>query len=119
MPHKDKTINYIEFPLINAAETKRFYNAVFGWDFQEWGPRYLSIVGAGIDGGFNGEDATPVERPGALVVLYTGDLEATLAAVKAAGAKILRDVYAFPGGRRFHFADPNGNELAVWAEAAA
>lgn len=118
MPHKDKTINYIEFPLIDAAKTKQFYSQVFGWEFQEWGPNYLSFSGAGIDGGFNGEDKTPVQSPGVLVILFADDLEKSLTSIKAAGAPIIRDIYPFPGGRRFHFTDPNGNELAVWAEAA-
>lgn len=117
MPHKENSINYIEFPLIDAAATKAFYSSLFGWEFQEWGPNYLSFSGAGIDGGFNGEDNTPVRKPGVLVVLFTTDLEPTFDAVKAAGANIIREIYPFPGGRRFHFADPNGNELAIWAEA--
>lgn len=117
MNHAHNSINYVEFPLMNLGETKRFYGSVFGWEFQEWGPNYLSFSGAGIDGGFNGEDKTPVQKPGVLIVLFSEDLESSLAAVKAAGAAILRDIYSFPGGRRFHFADPNGNELAIWAEA--
>lgn len=119
MTNTDKTINYIEFPLIDAAATKRFYATVFGWTFQDWGPNYVSFAGAGVEGGFNGEAGTPVNSPGVLVVLYAHDLEATFQAVKDAGATILRDTYAFPGGRRFHFADPNGNELAVWTEAGS
>ncbi|KZL06746.1 Glyoxalase-like domain protein [Pseudovibrio axinellae] len=117
MAHKDKTINYIEFPLNDPASTKQFYETIFGWTFQEWGPKYLSFSGAGIDGGFNGEDGTPVTSPGTLVVLFSNDLAAALTQVKAAGARITREIYSFPGGRRFHFCDPNGNELAIWAEA--
>lgn len=116
MPHKDKTINYIEFPLTDPAATQQFYSDVFGWVFQEWGPNYLSFSAAGIDGGFNGEDKTPVQSPGVLVILFADDLQEALARVKTAGATIVRDIYAFPGGQRFHFKDPNGNELAVWAE---
>lgn len=117
MANIDKTINYIEFPLVEREATKRFYASVFGWEFQEWGPDYLSFSGAGVEGGFNGVDEVPVSAPGVLVILYASDLEATLGAVKEAGATILKEPYPFPGGRRFHFADPNGNELAVWAEA--
>ena len=116
MAHQDKSINYIEFPLVDPAETKRFYAEVFGWEFQEWGPNYLSFSGAGIDGGFNGEDKVPVQSPGVLVVLFADDLEVALTEVRAGGATVSREIYAFPGGRRFHFVDPNGNELAVWAE---
>jgi predicted enzyme related to lactoylglutathione lyase len=116
MANTDKTINYIELPLVDAARTKQFYTSLFGWSFQEWGDKYISFSGAGIDGGFNGESGTPVAAPGVLIVLYADDLDATLAAVKDAGGTILQDPYEFPGGRRFHFADPNGNELAVWTE---
>ena len=117
MANKDNTINYIEFPLANPSATKQFYGSLFGWEFQEWGPNYLSFSGAGIDGGFNGEDKTPVQKPGVLVILFSDDLEASLVAIKDAGAIVIRDIYSFPGGRRFHFLDPNGNELAIWAEA--
>lgn len=118
MANKDNTINYIEFPLANPSATKQFYGSLFGWEFQEWGPNYLSFSGAGIDGGFNGEDKTPVQKPGVLVILFSDDLEASLVAIKDAGATVIRDIYSFPGGRRFHFLDPNGNELAIWAEVA-
>ncbi len=118
MAKQNNAINYIEFPLVDASGTQVFYAEAFGWSFQAWGHKYLSFSGAGIDGGFNGEDQTPVQRPGALVILYADDLSRTLRAVKAAGGEILRDIYAFPGGQRFHFADPNGNELAVWSESS-
>ncbi len=118
MADTDKTINYIEFPLVDAGRTKDFYGFAFGWRFQDWGETYISFDGAGVEGGFNGATGVPVRAPGVLVVLYAADLAATLAAVKAAGGTILQEPYDFPGGRRFHFADPNGNELAVWTEAA-
>lgn len=111
----DKTINYIEFPLRKPAETRAFYEALFGWAFTERGPNYLSFSGAGIEGGFNGEDKRPVTGPGTLVVLYADDLAATEERVRAAGVTINHPIYGFPGGRRFHFLDPNGNELAVWS----
>ena len=117
MHNRDRTINYIEFPLKDAELTKVFYSKVFGWTFQNWGDSYLSFDGAAVEGGFNGEAGTPVTSPGVLVVLYADDLEATLHRVKAAGGTILREPFGFPGGRRFHFSDPNGNELAVWTEA--
>jgi hypothetical protein len=117
MANVDRSINYIEFPLLDAEATKRFYGSLFGWQFQDWGPNYVSFNGAGVEGGFNGEAGTPVNAPGVLVVLYARDLPAMLEAIRQAGGKILRDIYPFPGGRRFHFADPNGNELAIWTEA--
>lgn len=111
------SINYIEFPMIDAEATKAFYAKVFSWAFQDWGPTYVSFSGAGIDGGFNGEDkAKPATGTGVLVVLYSSDLDATLKAVEAAGGKIHKPTYEFPGGKRFHFIDPNGSELAVWSE---
>ncbi|AEV37404.1 Glyoxalase/bleomycin resistance protein/dioxygenase [Pseudovibrio sp. FO-BEG1] len=119
MEHQDKSINYIEFPLLKTEETKSFYGSVFGWLFEDWGPNYISFSGAGVEGGFNGESGTPVQAPGVLVVLYAKDLAGTLATVREAGGKILQEIYSFPGGQRFHFADPNGNELAVWTEASS
>lgn len=118
MANIDKSINYIEFPLVDAARTKAFYGNLFGWNFQDWGDKYVSFTGAGVEGGFNGESGTPVAAPGVLVVLYSDDLESLLAAVKAEGGTILREPYDFPGGRRCHFADTNGNELAAWTEAS-
>ena len=115
MANIDKTINYIEFPLNKVAETKTFYQEVFGWEFTDWGPSYLSFSGAGIDGGFNGESTVEATKPGVLVVLFADDLEATLVRVKESGAEIIAEIYDFPGGRRFHFMDPNGNELAIWS----
>ena len=116
MTHKNNSINYIEFPLVKNPETKRFYSQVFGWEFTDWGPNYLSFAGAGIDGGFNGVDKAQILAPGVLVVLYANDLPQKLEDVTAAGGKITKPIYEFPGGKRFHFLDPNGNELAVWSE---
>lgn len=116
MINRNNTINYIELPLLKKAETRRFYNRVFGWQFSDWGPEYIGFSGAGVNGGFNGEDGAVVSPPGVLVVLYASDLAEKLRAVENAGGKITRPVYGFPGGERFHFLDPNGNELAVWSE---
>lgn len=116
MSNADKQIDYIELPLGNPAATKAFYAKAFGWEFTDWGPDYLSFAGAGIDGGFNGEASVSDTGVGALIVLYADDLEGTLEAVKEAGGTIAKPIYPFPGGRRFHFLDPNGNELAVWSE---
>lgn len=118
MANKDKTINYIEFPLVDNQATKAFYNSVFGWVFTDWGPDYLSFAGAGVEGGFNGADGTKPcgDGAGVLVVLYAADIEATLKTVEGAGGKITKPIFDFPGGKRFHFLDPNGNELAVWSE---
>lgn len=114
MANIDKTINYIELPLKELDATKTFYGTLFDWQFQDWGPSYISFSGAGIDGGFNGEASA--SDPGVLVVLFADDLEATEVAIRAAGGEIVQPIYTFPGGRRFHFRDPNGNELAVWSD---
>ncbi len=116
MSNIDNSINYIELPLVKNAETKAFYSQVFGWEFTDWGPTYISFSGAGVDGGFNGESDVEVSAPGVLVVLYADDLTKKSEEVADAGGKITRPIYAFPGGKRFHFLDPNGNELAVWSE---
>ena len=103
MANQNNSINYIEFPLINRNETKRFYGAVFGWNFTDWGPDYISFSGAGVEGGFNGSDDTGVSPPGVLVVLYTDDLGAKLRAVEDAGGTIAKPIYGFPGGSDFTF----------------
>lgn len=115
MANVNNSINYIEFPLVDNAKTMEFYSAAFGWAFQVWGDDYLSFSGAGVEGGFNREAGVTPGKPGVLVVLYADNLEATLAEVRAHGATVVKEPFAFPGGRRFHFTDPNGNELAVWS----
>lgn len=109
-------VNYLELPLVDHAATQSFYQTVFGWEYQDWGPDYLCFQGAGIDLGFNRELTPASASQGVLVILRTDDLEKTELAIRNAGSKILKEAFEFPGGRRFHFADPNGNELAVWAE---
>jgi uncharacterized protein len=111
----DRKINYVEFTSTDVARSKEFYAKVFGWSFVDYGLEYASFgaASAGIDGGFmKGEP----RRGGPLVVLYASDLAATEAAIVAAGGAITVPVFEFPGGRRFHFNDGAGNELAVWSE---
>lgn len=108
------SINYIELPMTDIAATKAFYSAVFGWTFQDWGPNYISFAGAGIDGGFDMDGTQPATGLGAVVIFYSSDLKASRAAIIAAGGQICQDIFSFPGGERFHFIDPNGNELSVW-----
>lgn len=113
-------IGYIEFPATDIEATKRFYHQVFGWDFQDFGPTYTSFHDGRLAGGFTTEaqpaSASGETTRGVLVVLYAAALEDAYAKVTAAGGKIVRETFDFPGGRRFHFSDPNGNELAVWSE---
>ena len=112
-------IDYFEFTALDLPATKAFYAAAFGWRFNDYGPEYSGIVapdGSGEVGGFN---ATGQGRVGGspLVLLYSDDLDATVEAVRAAGGAIVNGPYEFPGGRRFHFTDPSGNELGVWQAA--
>ena len=112
-------IDYVEISARDLAEAKRFYAAAFGWAFTDYGPAYAGIQGErGEQGGI--EERAGHAAPaggGPLVILYSDDLEATLAAVEAAGGTVTTPPFGFPGGRRFHFHDPSGNELAVWTHA--
>lgn len=112
---EDGKVDYIELPGGGLPATKRFYADAFGWVFTDYGSDYAAF-NEGLDGGFQSisSDEGAVDRP--LVILYAHDLEAMEAKVKAAGGAIIRPIFAFPGGRRFHFTDPAGNELAVWSE---
>lgn len=110
---QDGKIDYVEFASTDMAQTKAFYAEAFGWPFVDYGPSYAAFD-AGLDGGF---DADAADRPKApLVVLYAEDLEAMQVKVREAGGEIVRPIFSFPGGRRFHFRDPSGNELAVHSE---
>jgi predicted enzyme related to lactoylglutathione lyase len=108
-------MDYVEFPATDIPATKKFYGQVFGWNFEDYGPDYISFFDGRIAGGFT-KDAKVAHDSGVLVVLYASDLEGTQQKVTAAGGKIVKAIFSFPGGRRFHFTDPNGNELAVWSE---
>jgi hypothetical protein len=112
---RNHTIDFVELYSTDLSKTKSFYGAVFGWTFKDYGPDYMDIQGAGLSGGFARVDKAPTPG-GALVVLYATDLEATLARVREAGGRISKEIFSFPGGRRFHFVDPTGNELAVWSD---
>ncbi|GAA3946504.1 VOC family protein [Allohahella marinimesophila] len=120
---KTGKIDYIEFPAIDLEATKAFYTKAFNWKFVDYGPEYTAFSNAALEGGFF-LSAGPIgceaggTAPGALVVLYSSDLEATQAMVEQAGGKVVKPVFSFPGGRRFHFEDPNRNELAVWSDLA-
>ncbi len=113
-PEHNYQMDYIEFPATDIAATKRFYNAVFAWQFQDFGPDYTSFNDGRLGGGFWTE--SKVAKGGPLIVLYATELDRTKQKVTAAGGKITKDIFEFPGGKRFHFTDPNGNELAVWSE---
>lgn len=110
-------INYLELPSLDLQATKAFFSQLFGWQFVEYGPDYLAFLGAGIAGGFyrSAIVATP-EQGGCLVVLKSVHLAQSLAEVTAAGARIVKPIFSFPGGQRFEFIEPGGNQLAIWAE---
>ena len=109
-------VDYIEFPATDIEGTKTFYQQVFGWNFQDYGPDYTSFHDGRLAGGFNKSLRPAPAGQGTLVVIYAAALEETYNKVKKAGGKIVTETFGFPGGRRFHFADPNGNEVAVWSE---
>ena len=106
-------IDYIEFPAADIERTKAFYAGIFGWKFTDYGPDYTSFEDGRIAGGFARQ---AVSGGGPLVVLYASDLARMRAKVTSAGGVIVKDIFAFPGGRRFHFSDPSGNELALWSD---
>lgn len=112
-------INYVEFPARDLEATKSFFTTVFGWSFTDYGPDYSAFSDRGLDGGFyRSEKVASSEAGGALIVFYSPQLESTQSRIEAAGGAICKSIFAFPGGRRFHFTDPSGNEFAVWSDAA-
>lgn len=115
--NQHEKMNYVEFPAKDLARTKAFFESAFGWSFTDYGPEYTAFENQGLDGGFFQADlASSTEKGAALIIFYSDQLEATLAKVQKAGGSILKPIYSFPGGRRFHFAEPSGNEFAVWGE---
>jgi uncharacterized protein len=112
----ENQIDYIELPASDIAAVKKFYGTVFGWKFEDYGPGYASFSDGRLDGGFTTE--TPAPAKGLLLVFYGKDLNAIQEKIKGAGGKIVKDTFSFPGGSRFHFTDPSGNELAVWSDQA-
>jgi uncharacterized protein len=113
MKLKHEQIQYIEFLSNDLARAKKFYTDAFGWAFTDYGPDYVAFEGDHVDGGFT--KGQPV-KGSVLVILYSEKLEYTKSKIEKAGGKIVQDIFSFPGGRRFHFDDPDGNELAVWAK---
>ena len=110
-------IDYVEFPAVDFDAVQSFYEKAFGWTFTDYGPDYRAFTDGKIDGGFYKSDKqSTTDNGSALVILYAIDLENTRDTVIASGGKIVKDIFSFPGGRRFQFTDPNGNELAVWSD---
>jgi predicted enzyme related to lactoylglutathione lyase len=117
MTHTHHTIDYVEIMVADVALASRFYADAFGWSFNDYGPSYAGIRSADGNGEVGGLNGTAAPRPGGpLVLLWSDDLDATVRAVQAAGGRVVDGPYQFPGGRRFHFADPDGNELGAWSD---
>ena len=114
MPSTNNHIDYIEFKSIDIEQTKAFYSEVFDWKFTDYGPTYVSFENSGLYGGFELTDKPVIN--GVLVVLYHTDLTILMKQILEAGGQISKDIFSFPGGSRFHFLDPSGNELAVWSD---
>jgi predicted enzyme related to lactoylglutathione lyase len=108
----DRRIDYIELNVGDIERAKRFYGSAFGWTFKDYGPGYCEFGDGRLTGGFTTNE--PPRPGGPLVVLYANDLVGTQRRVEAAGGRIARPIFDFPGGQRFHFLDPDGYELAVW-----
>ncbi|MBA8877059.1 VOC family protein [Phyllobacterium myrsinacearum] len=111
---RDKRIDYIEFNVSDIARMRAFYGDAFGWSFKDYGPDYCEFSDGNLTGGFaaGGE----VKAGGPLIILFADDLVDTQKRIETAGGKIVNPIFDFPGGRRFHFTDPDGYELAVWSD---
>lgn len=110
-------ISYAEFAATNLPATKQFFQSVFDWSFKDYGPEYMSFSNQGLDGGFYQSNlCSSTEKGSVLIVLYSDNIEATQAKIEQFGGKIVKPIFSFPGGRRFHFCEPSGNELAVWSD---
>ena len=113
----DRKIDYLEFPAADFDAAQAFYEQAFSWSFTDYGPEYRAFTDGRLDGGFYRSDKRSTTDTGAaLVILFARDIEATKKRVIANGGTVVKDIFSFPGGRRFQFADPNGNELAVWSD---
>ena len=117
--NEHEKLNYVEFASSDLLTTKFFFEKAFHWSFIDYSPEYTAFSGQGLDGGFFKADVRSTTANGAaLLVFYSSNLEATLAKVSGAGGNIVKPVFTFPGGRRFHFTEPGGNEFAVWSDAS-
>ena len=110
-------LNYIEFPAKDIPAVKAFFSAAFDWQFEDYGPDYIAFSNEGLDGGFfKSDQASTTANGSALAVFYSKDLTSTQLKIEQAGGDIVQPIFSFPGGRRFHFCDPNGNEYGVWSD---
>lgn len=114
MSSNNNHINYVEFKAKDVEKIKDFYEKAFHWTFTDYGPTYIAFSDSGLEGGFEKSDEDIVN--GVLIVLYHENLDSIKNNILSSGGKISKDIFSFPGGRRFHFIDPSGNELAVWSD---
>ncbi|PPU76200.1 VOC family protein [Xanthomonas sp. NCPPB 1638] len=119
MAVRERRIDYVEFGSTDPEASRAFFETVFGWQFQAYGPDYLAFNDGCMDGGFYRTAVPAPAEGGPLVVLYADDLAPMLERVRAAGGEIVKPVFGFPGGSRFHFREPGGSTLAVWSERSA
>jgi predicted enzyme related to lactoylglutathione lyase len=110
----DQKIDYVEFNVSDIERARKFYGSAFGWSFKDYGPNYCEFNDGRLTGGFALGETESAGGP--LVVLFADDLEQTQRRVEDAGGKVVKPIFSFPGGRRFHFADPEGYQLAVWSD---
>lgn len=116
MPAHEK-LSYVEFPAQDLEKTRAFFQQAFNWQFTDYGPEYMSFDNQGLEGGFYQSPLSAATRHGsALLVFYSEQLEQTQQKIEAAGGEIIKPIFNFPGGRRFHFCEPSGNEFAVWSD---
>ncbi len=110
-------LNYVEFPANDLMATKTFFGNTFGWTFDDYGPEYSAFSNEGLHGGFFQSNNKSLTSTGAaLLVFYSNDILSTLAKVESNGGDVIKPVFEFPGGCRFHFTEPSGNEFAVWSD---
>ena len=113
----NKTLNYLEYPSCSLEKTKAFFTCIFGWSFTDYGPNYTAFSLEHINGGFYHSDKISLASQGAaLTVFYSNDLDSIKQEICSAGGTITMEVFAFPGGHRFHFCEPGGAEFAVWSD---
>jgi predicted enzyme related to lactoylglutathione lyase len=112
--NRNKTIDYVEFHANDLPAIRQFYSGVFGWEFEDYGPDYTSFKDGRVAGGSSRGPASPGSGP--LIVIHVDDLHSAEKQIRDAGGTITKQIFSFPGGSRFHFTDPCGNELAAWSE---
>jgi len=112
----ENRIDYVEIPVTDMKRARAFFEAMFGWEFQEWGDEYFSFNDGRLDGGMR-LSVEPAPPTGVLMVFFSENLERDVERVRELGGTISQDIFSFPGGRRFHFIDPVGTEMAIWGES--